>query len=85
MKRLKDLGLDDKLQAALQAVRNRISAEFAVDQIVLFGSVARGQADEESDVDVLIVLKDPTGLAREIQRRRHTQRSAACQRAFSGH
>src|SRR5262245_62134205 len=59
MKRLKDLGLDDKLQAALQAARNRISAEFAVDRIVLFGSVARRQADEESDVDVLIVLKDP--------------------------
>jgi predicted nucleotidyltransferase len=26
---------------------------------VLFGSVAQGQADEESDVDLLIVLKDP--------------------------
>ena len=30
-----------------------------MDRIVLFGSVARGEADEESDVDLLIVLKDP--------------------------
>jgi predicted nucleotidyltransferase len=58
MKRLKDLGLDDKLQAALQTARNQIAAEFAIDRIVLFGSVARGQADEESDVDLLVVLKD---------------------------
>jgi predicted nucleotidyltransferase len=60
MKVLDDLHLAQPLRDALQAARERIAAEFAVDRIVLFGSVARGQADEESDVDLLIVLKEPS-------------------------
>ena len=27
-------------------------------QVVLFGSAARGEADEESDIDILVVLKN---------------------------
>ncbi len=59
MKALRDLQLSQSLRDALQAARGRITAEFAVDRIVLFGSVVRRQSDEESDVDLLIVLKDP--------------------------
>jgi len=29
-----------------------------IGQVVLFGSVARGESDEESDVDIMIVLKN---------------------------
>jgi len=58
-KALCDLQLAESLHQALQAARERITAEFAADRIVLFGSVVRGQADEESDVDLLIVLQDP--------------------------
>lgn len=58
MKALYDLHLTQPLQDALLAARDRITAEFAVDSIVLFGSVARGTADQESDVDLLIVLKE---------------------------
>jgi predicted nucleotidyltransferase len=29
-----------------------------IEQVVLFGSVARGEFDEESDVDIMIVLKN---------------------------
>ena len=32
----------------------------AVHQIILYGSTARGEATETSDVDVLIVLTEPT-------------------------
>ncbi len=59
MKTLQDLQLPKNVLAALQTARDRINAEFAVDRIVLFGSVVRGEDDEESDVDLLIVLKDP--------------------------
>jgi len=59
MKALSDLQLPRQLWSALQETKRRISAEFAVDRIVLFGSVVRGEADEESDEDLLIVLKDP--------------------------
>ena len=57
MKMLDDLHLAQPLHDALQAARDRIAAEFAVDRIVLFRSVVRGQTDEESDVDLLVVLK----------------------------
>ena len=59
MKKLSDLQLPQQLWKALREGQKRISAEFAVDRIVLFGSIVRGEADEESDVDLLIVLKDP--------------------------
>lgn len=58
MKALYDLRLTQQLQDALLTARDRITAEFTVDSIVLFGSVARGTADQESDVDLLIVLNE---------------------------
>jgi predicted nucleotidyltransferase len=58
MKILSDLVLPQPLGAALRAVQERITGEFGVDRIVLFGSVVRGEADEESDVDLLIVLNE---------------------------
>lgn len=55
---LDNLPVGPVLRQALEAVRARIAAEFCVDRIVLFGSVVRGTADAESDVDLLIVLDD---------------------------
>lgn len=37
-------------------------------RIVLYGSYARGEAHEESDVDVLVVLNGPVQPGREIRR-----------------
>jgi predicted nucleotidyltransferase len=59
MKALSDLQLAEQAQEALRALRDRIGAEFRPDRIVLFGSVVRGTSDEESDLDVLIVLQEP--------------------------
>jgi predicted nucleotidyltransferase len=59
MKALSDLQLTEQVQEAIRALRDRIGAEFRVDRIVLFGSVVRGTSDEESDLDVLIVLQEP--------------------------
>ena len=36
---------------------------------VLFGSQARGDADPESDIDVLVVLEGPVNPGEEIERR----------------
>ncbi|RMF59342.1 MAG: nucleotidyltransferase domain-containing protein, partial [Bacteroidetes bacterium] len=36
--------------------------------LVLFGSQARGEANEDSDVDVLVVLRGPVDIFREIKR-----------------
>ena len=37
-------------------------------QLVLFGSQARGEADPDSDIDVLVVLRGPTRPGEEIAR-----------------
>lgn len=58
MKGLRNLHLTKQLCDALQAAHDRLTAEFRVDRIVLFGSVVWGQPDEESDVDLLIVLRE---------------------------
>jgi predicted nucleotidyltransferase len=41
---------------AINALSNRIVAEFDPDKIILFGSYARGAASDESDVDLLVIL-----------------------------
>jgi len=64
-KELADLRLSPNLQAALEAVRDRLTAQFEIDRVVVFGSAAWGRPDEESDVDVLIVLKDKLDLETE--------------------
>ena len=54
---------------ALEAAR-RLRAAYGdrLQEVVLFGSWARGQAHEESDVDLLVVLDDLADRARERDR-----------------
>lgn len=59
MKRLQDLALSPNQHVALSEVRRRVSAAFDVEAIVLYGSAARGEADEESDVELLILTRLP--------------------------
>jgi len=49
------------IQAMLDDLRARLKALYGdrLADVILFGSVARGEATEESDVDVLIVLDGP--------------------------
>ena len=42
----------------VQQMANRIAERFHPRRIVLFGSYARGEATEHSDVDLLIVVRD---------------------------
>ena len=41
-------------------IRNELSSRFTVQRIGVFGSFARGSAVSESDVDILVELKEPT-------------------------
>jgi predicted nucleotidyltransferase len=59
VKRLEDVSLTSDQHQALGELRRRLFAEFNVTNLVLFGSVARGEADEESDLDLLIVTARP--------------------------
>lgn len=54
-----DIRLTPNLSRALEELRRRLLAEFDVEAVILYGSVARGEADDESDQDVLIVTTQP--------------------------
>lgn len=55
------------IQAMLDDLRARLQELYGdrLADVILFGSVARGDATEESDVDVLVVLKGTSDLYRE--------------------
>ncbi len=59
-KALDDLGLKPSERAALAELRDALREKFGerLVRFVLFGSKARGESDEESDVDVLLVIRD---------------------------
>lgn len=59
---LEELRLEPRLRAALEAARQRLTARFAVDRLMLFGSQVSGKADEESDADLLVVLSQPADM-----------------------
>ena len=45
-------------QDLLNEVTRRLAAEFKLEQVWLFGSYAWGQPDEESDLDLLVVVPE---------------------------
>ena len=36
--------------------------------VLLFGSEARGQAEEDSDVDIMVLLREPVELGKDLER-----------------
>jgi len=55
MKHVDDISLTSAQREALADIKRRLVGMFDIRAIVLYGSVARNQADEESDVDLLVV------------------------------
>jgi len=53
--------VDDPVQK-LRAIRNAIGKEYHVQALGVFGSYARDEADERSDLDVLVEFERPIGL-----------------------
>ena len=47
------------LKTALVELKERLTANYPVARLILFGSVVRGETDEESDVDVLVLTARP--------------------------
>jgi len=57
--RLKLLGLSEAQYHAVLEAKRQLKQEFPVEKLIVFGSVARGEADEESDLDLLVITSEP--------------------------
>jgi uncharacterized protein len=44
---------------AISEIKQKIKVKYSVIDIILFGSAARGESDEESDIDILIITAEP--------------------------
>jgi len=69
VKTLDQIRLSQKQEQALYEIRERLFNIFEIEAITLYGSVSRGEADIESDIDLLIVTANPIG---RIQRHKIT-------------
>lgn len=45
-------------QEVVDAIRKQLSKEFSPLKIVLFGSYAKGTADADSDIDLMVIVND---------------------------
>ena len=59
IKSLDGLALKPHQRAALEEVRRGLAEKFGVREVVLFGSVVRGENDAESDLDLLVLVPRP--------------------------
>jgi predicted nucleotidyltransferase len=59
MKTLDQITLKPNQHQALVEVKKKLSDNFDIVEMVIFGSVVRGEADEESDLDILLITKRP--------------------------
>ncbi|OGI41182.1 MAG: nucleotidyltransferase [Candidatus Muproteobacteria bacterium RBG_16_62_13] len=64
--------------AILSARRSDLHREYGVQSLALFGSVARDEAGEGSDVDVLVEFDRPTGLFGLIRLQQHLEALLGC-------
>ncbi len=51
----------DEIGARLRDLKPELERRFGVRRIGVFGSVARGEEDADSDVDILVELAEPIG------------------------
>ncbi len=51
----------EEVLATLQRLKSEFSTRFSVSRIGIFGSVARGEQTEASDIDILVELSRPVG------------------------
>ncbi len=64
--------------STLRAQQAELHARFGVTRLTLFGSVARDEAGQDSDVDLLVEFDRPVGLFRFIELQNHLEGLLGC-------
>jgi uncharacterized protein len=59
VKTLDEIKFTPRQHEALNELRRRLLDSFDIEALHLFGSVARNEADEDSDIDLLVVTEQP--------------------------
>ena len=52
----------DTIVSTLQSLKPRLTEQYHITRIGVFGSVIRGTQTDESDIDLLVEFSDPPGL-----------------------
>ncbi|MBF0240309.1 MAG: nucleotidyltransferase domain-containing protein, partial [SAR324 cluster bacterium] len=60
----------EKIQYLLETFTNQLQTLYGeeLQEVMLYGSYARGEANNGSDIDLMIVLKDEISFSQEIER-----------------
>ena len=59
MKNLDETKLNKREREAIKAASNLLKSRFPVENVILFGSKARGDDNPESDIDLLVLTSYP--------------------------
>jgi len=59
MKTIENISLPQRDREAIEVAVKMLKSKYLIDRIVLFGSKARGDSDEHSDIDILVISSRP--------------------------
>ena len=55
MKNIKTTSISSSQKKVLEGFKNNLFNQFKINQLILFGSMARFETDSESDIDILVL------------------------------